>query len=678
MHRVNAAGAVVSAACGSPFSITRTRLTRTGITCGCVVAVLSATATAQDSTSGSTALRLPKLFSDGMVVQRETRLPVWGWSATGAAVAVTLGSRTARGMADASGAWAVELPAMTAGGPHELSVESKGTRVHVRDMLVGDVWVASGQSNMEWTVGASNDAAREIAAANDPRIRHFKVPNTWGESPAEDVAGGRWTSANPQQVGDFTGVGYFFARALRTSVNVPIGILNSSWSGSAIEAWLSRDAQGIADAQWAEIARRERERSDAVRDSLVARIGTLPTADAGLANGNAVWADPELDDDSWSVIPVPSLWESAGYSGMDGVAWYRVSFGLTADDTKQTVRLSLGPIDDNDITWVNGVEVGRTNGYATPRVYTLPPSALRRGRNVLAVRVSDSGGGGGVYGNAALVHLDVGDVRRPLTGTWKFKVGEASFRADGQRINKIPTVIYNRMVHPLQRFPIKGVLWYQGESNANNVEQAAAYRDQFAKLITSWRREWAGARDFPFLWVQLPNFNPADSVPPMRSAWATHRESMTAALALPNTGQAVTIDLGAAAELHPGNKQEVGARLALVARKVAYGQTVLASGPTYRRHTVRDGRVWIEFDNVGGGLVSRMSGGSVIGFAIAGADNNLVWADARIEGNRVVVWSDNIREPVAVRYAWANNPSTASLYNREGLPAAPFRTDSWP
>ncbi|HEX6048110.1 MAG TPA: sialate O-acetylesterase, partial [Gemmatimonadaceae bacterium] len=370
------------------------------------------------------------------------------------------------------------------------------------------------------------------------------------------------------------------------------------------------------------------------------------------------------------------LWESAGYPGMDGIAWYRLSFTLSPEEPTRSARLSLGPIDDNDITWVNGIEVGRTTGYATPRIYTIPASALREGRNVLTVRVSDGTGGGGIYGKPEQLYLELGD-RRPLAGTWKFKVGEVAVRADGRRVNKIPTVLYNRMVHPLQRFPIKGVLWYQGESNANNVEQAAAYRSLFEKLITSWRREWVGGKDFPFIWVQLPNFNPADSVPPTRSAWATQRASMTAALALPNTGHAITIDIGDANDIHPRNKQDVGARLALVARKVAYRQSVVASGPTYRRHTVRAGRVSIEFDDIGGGLVSRGPNGTVGGFAIAGADRKLVWAEARIDGDRVVVWSDRVPSPVAVRYAWADNPSTANLYNREGLPAAPFRTDTW-
>jgi sialate O-acetylesterase len=678
MKRVSAAGKVPAARRMSD-SRTRMGVTRVATVCGCVVAALVsvATACARNESPGADSLRLPKLFADGMVLQRETPVPVWGWATPGATVTVTLGGETARSAANADGGWAVTLPAMRAGGPHEMTVESNGTRVQIRDILAGDVWVASGQSNMEWPVDLANNAAAEVAAANDPHIRHFEVANSWSEAPADDLDGGSWAAADPQNVGEFSAVGYFFARELRKSIDVPIGLVNASWGGSNIETWLSREALGLSDSAWAEIVTLERERTAAIRDSLVVRLGTLPTVDGGLVEGRAVWADPELDDASWADIGVPSLWESAGYPGMDGVAWYRLAFTLTPDDAKQPARLSLGSIDDDDITWLNGTEVGRTNGYATLREYAIPASLLRAGRNVLAVRVSDGAGGGGIYGNPARLSLELGGVRRALAGTWKFKVGEVSLGDDGQRVNKIPTALYNRMVHPLQRYPIKGVLWYQGESNANSVEQAAEYRALFAKLITSWRREWVGVDDFPFLWVQLPNVNAPDSAPPARTAWATQRESMTAALTLPNTGQAVTIDVGDAHELHPRNKQDVGARLALVARRVAYGQPVVASGPTYRRHTVRDGRVWIEFDNISGGLTSRAPDGTVGGFAIAGSDRKLVWAHARIEGDRVVVWSDRVPIPVAVRYAWADNPSTANLYNREGLPAAPFRTDSW-
>lgn len=679
MSRASAAGTAVPAARSSWHSRTRMVVTGMATACGCAVAAVALvrTARARDAEPAVASVRLPRLFADGMVVQRDTRIRVWGWAAPGAAVTVTLAGNNARGRADASGNWNVSLPAMSAGGPHGLSVESNGTRLQVRDLLVGDVWVVSGQSNMEWTVSASNNAARDIAAANDPRIRHFKVPNSWAEAPADDVVDGSWTAADPQHVGTFSAVAYFFARELRKAVDVPIGLVNASWSGSNIETWMSREAHGLSDRAWAAIVRHERERTVAIRDSLVARLGELPAADRGLVNGRALWADPELDDSQWASIPVPALWESAGYPGMDGVAWYRLAFTLSDLEASFVPLLMLGPIDDTDITWVNGVEVGRTNGYATPRRYPIPPRTLREGRNVVAVRVADGGGGGGIYGNASAIQLNLGGITRPLAGTWKFTVGEVSLRPEGQHVNKIPTVLYNRMVHPLQRFPIKGVLWYQGESNANNVAQATAYRALFEKLITSWRGEWVGQHDFPFIWVQLPNFNPADSVPPPLSAWATQRESMTAALALPHTGHAVTYDIGDPNDIHPRNKQDVGARLALVARKVAYRQPVVASGPTYRRHTVRDGRVWVQFANVGGGLVARDANGKVGGFAIAGADHRLVWAEARIDGDRVVVWSDRVLSPVAVRYAWADNPSTANLYNREGLPAAPFRTDKW-
>jgi sialate O-acetylesterase len=442
---------------------------------------------------------------------------------------------------------------------------------------------------------------------------------------------------------------------------------------------MSREALGMSENTWRAAMAKDREHNDSLRAALRTRIGDLPTTDAGLVNGQAAWADPMLVDDSWATIRTPSLWESAGYDGMDGVAWYRTSFTLSDDEARQPVRLSLGPIDDSDITWVNGVEVGRTSQrYADPRLYTIPAAALRAGKNVVAVRVEDTGGGGGIYGSPTSLYVEVGGVRRPLAGDWRFKVGAVSFQPDGQRINKIPTILYNRMIHPLLGFPIKGVIWYQGESNANSVEQAAAYRQLFRKMIGSWRREWHGSNpEFPFLWVQLPNYGPVDSVPPAASDWATVRESQAAALSLPHTGQVVAIDLGQAEELHPRNKQDVAARLALKAREVAYGERVVSSGPTYRRHTMQGGRVIVELENLGGGLVSRARDGTIPGFAVAGADHRFVWASAKVEGNRVIVWSDSVAKPVAVRYLWTNSPTAPALYNREGLPVAPFRTDTW-
>lgn len=633
---------------------------------------------AQTDSAAST-VRPARIFSDGLVLQRGAEIPVWGWAPPTTAVSVSWAGQTRRATTDASGAWRVSFPPMKAGGPYELAIAAGDTRITIHDVLVGDVWIASGQSNMEWPVGSSDSAAVEIARASDSRIREFAVPHSFSEKPERDVVGGSWARADSQHVGHFSGVAYFFARDLRKSIDVPIGIIHTSWGGANIETWMSRRALGLTESTWRAALDKDRAHNDSLRSALRAKIGDLPTTDAGLSNGRAVWADPILADDAWATIRTPSLWEEVGYDGMDGVAWYRTSFMLTADEARQPIRLSLGPIDDSDISWVNGVEVGRTTQeYAKPRLYTVPASALREGKNVIAVRVDDTGGGGGIYGSPASLYVEIGNVRRPLAGAWRFKVGVVSFQPDGQRINKIPTVLYNRMIHPLLGFPIKGALWYQGESNANNMEQATAYRRLFQSMISSWRQEWnLRPRDFSFLWVQLPNYGKVDDDPPSSAPWAGLRESQAAALSLPNTGQVVAIDLGFAEELHPRNKQAVGARMALKAREVTYGQRVVSSGPTYRRHVIQNGRAAIEFGNAGGGLVSHSAGSPLTGFAIAGEDRKFVWASATIEGNRVIVWSDRVPKPVAVRYLWMNSPMSPVLYNREGLPAAPFRTDRW-
>lgn len=616
-----------------------------------------------------TPFRLAKIFGDGMVVQRGRSVVVWGWATSGADVSVRFRGRsaTARAVGE-DGAWRATLVAGEAGGPFELTVTSGADRVVLHDVLVGDVWIASGQSNMEWTVAQSDSAAAEIAGAHDSEIRQFKVPNSWANSPESDLAGGSWTRADRDHVGAFSGVAYYFAKALRKSVHVPIGIVNTTWSGSNIETWLSRDAQHLTDSAWNAITAAEASRDSVSRAALRAKIGGLPTVDSGLVNGDARWASPMLDDAAWSEMPVPSYWEGNGYPDMDGVAWYRTTIDLTAADASRGATLTMTAIDDDDITWMNGVEIGRTNGYSVRRRYAIPSSALHAGHNVLAVRVADGGGGGGINDS---VSFQIGSDVRSLAGPWKFKVGAVRFGVDGQRINKIPTILYNKMVHPILPLAATGVIWYQGESNSNNDEQAAAYRGQFAALIESWRREFREASNMPFLWVQLPNFGIPESDPPAHAAWALQRESMDDELSLPKTGRAVIIDAGG--PLHPTNKQTPGARLALVARHVAYGDTVLASGPEYRSHRVIGDTMVVEFDHLGEGLVTRHNDPRVGGFALAGADGVFKWADGRIVGNTVHVWSADVHAPVAVRYAWANNPIKANLYNRAGLPAAPFR-----
>jgi sialate O-acetylesterase len=627
--------------------------------------------------SGSAAeLRPAALFGDGMVIQRHVPVPVWGWAAAAAEVVVTLDGRAHSTRADAAGRWRVELPPRPAGGPFDMKIEAAGEELRVRDLMVGDVWLCSGQSNMEWVVRESLDAATVIAAAEDRSIRHFKVPRSWAAAPETTLAGGVWEAADGEHVGDFTAAGYFFARALRPRlVGVPIGLINATWGGSRIEAWMSAAALGLDDEGVRQVLARERLREQEVLRRIEAQAGGLPDRDRGFVDGRARWADPQLDDSYWHEIEVPSLWEEDGWEGMDGIGWYRTSFQLTAAEAAAGIRLGLGTIDDSDISWVNGHRVGGTElAWNRPRLYEVPSEPLAAGRNVIAVRVEDTGGGGGIYGDPDLLFVEVAGARRPLAGTWRFQLGAVSLNLEDRK-REVPTMLFNKMVHPLLPFPVRGILWYQGESNAGPAD-AYAYRRLFQAMIGDWRRRW-GIADLPFLFAQLAAFMPPPEEPG-ESDWALLRESQSAVLALPNTAQVVLIDAGEAEDVHPRDKQVVGERLALAARKVAYGEEVVFSGPVYSGHEVRDGRVILEFDHIGGGLVAKDAPrGGLAGFAVAGADRHFVWAEARLEGDRVVVWSDLVPDPVAVRYGWADNPEGANLYNREGLPASPFRTDDW-
>ena len=629
---------------------------------------LLAIATVPMSASAAAQLRLPLVFSDHAVLQRDRAIPVWGWTAPGASVEVTFGGETRTTAADAEGRWRVELAARSVGGPHALAVESGGERIVRRDVWMGDVWIASGQSNMEWPLSLSDG---EIEP--DPHVRHFKVPQSWSRQPERELAGGTWEVASDEALPDFSAVATAFARDVRAHHDVPIGILNTSWGGSRIEAWMTPAmlswTQDEADASIRQLDDAQRAQLDALRET----IGDLPTEDAGWAGGAAPWADPDLDDTSWRPIPVPSIWEAAGYEGLDGTAWYRARFALSAEEAAAGVALGLGAIDDADVTFVNGVEVGRLEGWDVPRRYTVAPHALRAGENVLAIRVTDIGWGGGVAGDPSLVFLEsAGGARRALPSSWRFRVGRVAQESNAGR-HHAPTLLWNRMVAPLTDLPVAGVLWYQGESNGDTAEDARAYRAQFQSMISGWRTAWDDP-DLPFLWVQLANFHapPETADPP--DVWPIVRESQSAALALARTAEAVTIDVGDADDIHPRDKATVGRRLALAARQLAYGELdLVASGPRYRDHTIADGRVSVAFDHADG-LATR-DGAPLGGFTVQDADGSWHHADARIDGDRVMVWSDAARQPVAVRYAWADNPADATLVNGAGLPASPFRTD---
>ena len=622
-------------------------------------------------------LKTSRLFSDGMVLQRDAEVPVWGWGDKGEKVTVEFNGQKYTTKADRKGAWKIILSATSAGGPYSMKVTGKKNTVTVKNILAGDVWLCSGQSNMEWRVKQARDAEQEIAAANDPQIRHFKVPHSIAETPQNELEGGEWAVCSPETVEDFTAVGYYFARELRKYTQVPIGLLNSSWGGSRIEPWMDAATLGYStEESILEHYKKEgKAKSKEQIQKLEAKLGPLPTEEAGMKDGQAVWAAPDLDESTWSNMTLPGLWEDAGYRGIDGVVWFRTTFELDAQEAKNGVTLGLGKIDDSDISWINGQQVGSMEqAYDAIRAYEVKADLLKAGVNTIAVRVNDTGGGGGIYGDPALLYVKTATRNIPLNGEWKFRIDV--YRDASVSHNRVPTILYNKMIHPIISYPLKGVIWYQGESNASMTD-ALVYRELFPKMIKQWRRDW-NIPNLPFLYVQLANFMEPDQEPPAESGWALLRESQLKTLSTPYTGQAVIIDIGEADDIHPRNKQDVGYRLALAARKIAYGEKdVVYSGPVYRNHSINGKEVAIEFNHLGGGLKVKDKYGYINSFALAGQDRKFHWAKARLEGNKVVVWSDRVPDPVAVRYAWGNNPDDANLYNVEGLPASPFRTDDW-
>ncbi len=673
------------------------------------VAVLTASAG-----TASAQLRLPAVFSDHMVVQRDMPVPVWGWADANAKVSVRWQGRAIETTAATDGSWRVVLPPTPAGGPGELAVASGGQTRVVRDVLVGEVWLCSGQSNMEWPVQWSQNFDAERVAADHPAIRMLTVPHQSTTRPQSDVEA-EWRVCTPDTVGGFSAAAYFFGRDLHRSLDVPVGLLHSSWGGTRIEPWISRaglasqpefvhlirelDAEtaayeGMDDAaRQAAAVRRQRE----YEENLARHWEETARADPGMKGR---WFAPSFDDSSWHEFPLTDSWERSGpapLASFDGCVWLRTAVEIPQRWAGREVTLHLPRIDDSDTTFFDGVKVGRTTWKWTEhRDYTIEGAAVKPGPAVIAVQAIDYRGAGGFTGGVDDIrrHLalevagDVEPKRVAIPGPWRFRIGAAM--ADlptpplppeplvhpGDRPTS-PTVLFNGMIHPLAPYAIRGAIWYQGESNTSEPQ---AYRKLLPVLIESWRAQWdqpGPHRTFPFGVVQLANFGLDRPDEPAPGGWAWLRDAqLQAVLHHPNTGLAVTIDIGEARDIHPRNKQDVGRRLALWALATVYGRDVEYSGPVYTRHECRGRRVVLHFDRVGQGLTTR-DGGPVKGFAVAGADQRFHWADARIEGDTVVVESMAVPQPVAVRYAWADNPASANLVNRAGLPASPFRTDGW-
>ena len=636
---------------------------------------------------------LSPLFTNNMVLQRGVADPVWGWTTPGAKVIVNIAGKNATATADASGKWIAKLPAFPQKGPfgpYTLAITGP-QNVRLENVMFGDVWICSGQSNMQFGVANGNNAAAEIASANYPNIRLITVPDVPAFAPV-DTFDGKWDVCTPDTVshavgwGGFSAVGYFFGRTLNKELNVPIGLIHTSWGGTIAEAWVSGDALKAKMPDFVPAVRQVEGQAGASKqtDYNQAVSDWFTKNDAGTA-GN--YAAETFDASAWKTMKLPTAWEQAGLPDYDGVVWFRKEVTLAESAAGKEAVLHLGPIDDNDTTYVNGVKVGATNGYQTERNYKIPANTLKAGKNVLAVRVMDTGGNGGIYGKQEQMSLDVsGESAMPLSGDWQYQdtANLKTAPAYPMQTNANPnvaTVLYNGMIAPLVPFGIKGAIWYQGESNAGRDEQ---YRRLLPTLITDWRGKF-GVGEFPFYIVQLANYMAQDAEP-KDDAWPRLREAQyLTAKNTPNVGMSVTIDIGDAGDIHPKDKQDVGKRLALAALAQTYGKKIEYSGPVYKSMKVEGDKIRVSFTHIGGGLVignppgSLLDNGSLVtplrGFAIAGADGKFVWADAKIDGETVIVSSPSVPNPTTVRYAWANNP-VCNLYNKADLPAVPFRSDN--
>ena len=623
--------------------------------------------------------RLPHVFSNNMVLQRGMPIPVWGWADKNEKITLHFNHQTKSVTADNNGKWRINLDKEAAGGPYQLVVKGNET-ITFNNVLVGEVWVCSGQSNMEMPIagwGKIKNYEQEIKEANYPKIHVLTVVKEISSKPKDDITPAEWKVCSPETAGEFTAVGYFFARELYNKLKVPVGLINTSWGGTMVETWISREAfenndefkSMISQMKVLDLDSLTKQRMEFSNKKIKSMQGGLPSAAEA-----ATWKNISLDDKYWPTMQLPGLWESRQLGELDGIVWFRKTVDIAAADTGKEATLDLAMIDDNDITYVNEVKAGSTNSYNTKRKYTIPAGVLKEGKNVIAVRVEDTGGGGGIYGESSDMKLTIGNNVISLAGPWTFKV-ESLLKSNSGTVgpNDFPTLLYNAMLHPLIPYAIKGAIWYQGETNAGRAYQ---YRKAFPLMITDWRTKWKQGA-FPFYFVQLASFGAGNGNSKTGSAWAELREAQALTLSLPNTGMAVTTDIGEEKDIHPKNKQDVGKRLAAIALHKTYGLSNIYNGPKYQSMKIEGNKVIVSFNKIGGELSVRDQTGEVKGFEIAGADKQFYDAKAIIKGNSVMLSSNEVAKPVAVRYAWADYPGDANLFNKQGFPAEPFRTDKW-
>ncbi len=619
-------------------------------------------------------VQLPLLFSDDMVLQRDKSIPVWGWADANEQVSVYFKEQVIHTKADKKGNWTVNLKPEQAGGPFKFTVKGKNTII-LDNVLVGDVWICSGQSNMEWPVSSAMNFDQELKDADFPMIRHFLVERDMSGIPKSKLKNGQWEVCNKNTVGGFTAVGYFFAKKLHKETNIPIGIIHTSWGGTCVETWTSKEAfQGsqefsemIAGLPSIDIDALAKNQKELITKRIEKVLGSKIAAQE-----ETLFKEPGFNDVNWPEMQAPGLWETQQLIGVDGVVWMRKTVEISKEDAHKPAEIALAKIDDDDITYINGIEVGATNRYDTKRVYEIPAQILKEGKNVIAIRIVDYVGGGGIWGDEADLKLTTQSAVIPLSGEWKFNVVEI---ISSLSPNSYPSLLYNAMVNPLIPYAFQGVLWYQGEANVGRAEQ---YKKAFPLMIEDWRQKW-GQGDFPFYFVQLSSFNEHNGNSNKGSKWAELREAQTQALqTVPKTGMCVTTDIGNADDIHPTNKQDVGKRLAAIALNQVYKKDIVFSGPIYKSMEVKEKKIVITFDHIGSGLTTPDKYGYLRGFEIAGKDKVFHFAKAHIRNNKVVVYHESITAPVAVRFGWADDAGECNLYNVESFPASPFRTDDWP
>lgn len=621
-------------------------------------------------------IKLPNIFSDNMVLQRDATLTVWGWADKNKSIHVIFENQKHSTKSDKTGYWSVKLSPMTYGGPYQLRIEGDGDIIEFNNILVGEVWLCSGQSNMEMPVngwGQVYNFEKEIEdAAHYPSIRAFNVKKAISMTPQTNLDG-QWEVCSPETVSQFSAVAYFFARKLYKELGIPVGIINSSWGGTDIEPWISQKSFSNLPVDFMskythfknlDITKIEKENEVNQK-----KYQEALKNDQGLREN---WYAADFHTDlKWKTMPVPQIWDKTELFDADGSVWYRYNFVLPENTNGKHASIHLGPIDDEDITWINGVKIGETNVHNIFRKYDVQEGILKGGKNSIAVKVKDNGGGGGFYGRPQDIYLEIDEIKYPLAGEWVYRESATNKMFNYYPIspNMYHSILYNAMINPIKEFTIKGAIWYQGENNANEPYK---YRTLFPTLIEDWRKSWG--YEFPFYWVQLASYMAKDSIP-YQSDWAELREAQDLTLKLPKTGEAVIVDIGDADDIHPRNKQDVGLRLAQIALYNEYGKNnIIYSGPRFKKMEIENNRAIITFDFIGEGLSVRNKYGYIEGFSVAGSDKKFRWAKAALDGDRVVVDLTGITPPIYVRYGWANNPDI-NLFNKAGLPAIPFRTD---